>query len=89
MELVNLLAALLGVVGAIFGGASWFAAAVKKSYAAEREFLHIRGLINEGYADIDRELGILSGRVERIELLLIEIASKIEIVSNRNRGSGA
>lgn len=77
MELVNLVAAALGIVGALVGGASWFAGAVKKSYAAEREFLHLRSAMNQGYSDIEKELSILSARLERMELLLLEIEIKI------------
>lgn len=77
MELVNLVAAALGIVGALVGGAGWFAGAVKKSYAAEREFLHLRSTMTQGYSDVEKELSILSARLERVELLLLETHMKI------------
>lgn len=77
MELVNFVAAGLGIIGALVGGAGWFAGAVKKSYAAEREFLHLRSTMNQGYADIEQEISKLSARIERMQLLLIEIEVKI------------
>lgn len=79
MELVNFVAAGLGVIGAVIGAMGWFAGAVKKTYAAEREFLHLRSTMNQGYQDIEKELSILSARLERIELLLLEIEIKMGV----------
>ena len=84
MEFVSVVSGVLGVVGALVGISGWFAGAVKKSYAAEREFMHIKALINESYSDVDKELGILSARVEKMEDLLLEISLKIGCSPNRN-----
>lgn len=85
VELVNFVAAGLGIIGALVGGAGWFAGAVKKSYAAEREFLHIRADIAQGYKGIENELELLSARVERMELSLIRIEAKLYPNSDRNQ----
>lgn len=89
MDYVDFVAAALGIVGALVGGAGWFAGAVKKSYAAEREFLHLRNTMNQGYSDIEKQVSILSARCERMELLLLEIEIKIggtltETIRSRN-----
>lgn len=73
MGLVDVIASVLGVCGALIGISGWFAGAIRKSYAAEREFLHIKSLINQGYQDIDKQVSILIDRVEKIEDLMQEM----------------
>ena len=76
MEVLAVVSSVLGVCGALIGLISWYSSAVRKAYAAEREFLHLKALINSSFGDIENEVMVLNSKVESIHLLLLEIHAK-------------
>lgn len=82
MELLNYASILLGVIASLGGGIAWYRAIVRKSYAAERDFNHIRNSISQLSNAIEKEqefteeqLSRLSHKLETMSLTL----NKIEI----------
>lgn len=77
MEVVDVVSVALGLGGACFGALSWYTGAVRKQYASERQYEHIRALVNQSFSDIEQELKFLSVTCQRNAELLSEIRAKI------------
>ncbi len=64
---------LVGIITAIAGGIAWYGAAVKKAYASERDFNHLRNAyegLSVNVATLDRMLDARLDEIQRENLEL-------------------
>ncbi|WP_204150826.1 hypothetical protein [Leptolyngbya sp. CCY15150] len=80
MELLSYASILMGLVATISGAIAWYRSTVRKQYASERDFNHIRSSIAQlaqGIADQDKfteeHLSRLSNRIDTMNSTMTEI----------------
>lgn len=82
MELLSYASVVLGLLSSIIGGVAWWSASVRKRYAAERDFGHIRNSIDQlshAVADqnkfTEEQMARFSDRLQAANYTLIEVKS--------------
>ena len=80
MELLSYASILMGLVATISGAIAWYRSTVRKQYASERDFNHIRNSIAQlaqAIADQDKfteeQLSRLNSRIDTLNSTLTEI----------------
>jgi hypothetical protein len=80
---LTLVLGLISVVTFIGGAIAWYSSSVRKDYAAQRDFGHLKNnykQMAESLASVDRDL---DDRFDRVDRQLIKIESKLDVVLNR------
>ncbi|MEL6553592.1 MAG: hypothetical protein AAFQ63_09055 [Cyanobacteria bacterium J06621_11] len=62
----------MGIISFIGGAATWYGAAVKKNYASERDFNHLKRNYEGLTANVGAMDKMLDDRLDRIELQIAE-----------------
>ncbi len=80
---ISLVLGVVGLVGTVGGMLAWYRSAGVKAYAAEREFGHIKGNLENLNRNLDLLLRDLDSRLDRIESQLAKFEA---ILLTRYRG---
>lgn len=79
MATLEVLALALGLVSTVAGGLAWYASMVRKSYAAEREFNHIKNAI----AQLSENIKVYVAEIEEQSQDLMEIKLLVNSLNNQ------
>lgn len=82
MEPLSYAATALGLVSSVIGGVAWYRSTIRKQYASERDFNHIRNSIaqlSQAVADqnkfTEEQMSRFSDRLQAANYTLIEVKS--------------
>lgn len=70
---IELFSILLGIISILGGGLAWYGASVRKGYAAEREFGHIKNSISQ----LSENMRVLADELDDGHKTLIELKTLI------------
>ncbi|NEP17819.1 MAG: hypothetical protein F6J97_13090 [Leptolyngbya sp. SIO4C1] len=73
LDQITLISLLFGLVASFGGAITWWRAAVRKQYAAERDFNHLKRNYEQMSANIAALVKDSDGRFDHIDLELVEI----------------
>lgn len=89
----EIVAMIISLITFVAGGVAWFSAAVRKSYAAERDFQHLRRnqeQLSDGIAqvlkDYDHKFQLTKKELDEIEVQLIEVKGVLNLLLVRLTG---
>jgi hypothetical protein len=83
-EYIGLIGGVIGIIGAAAGFFAWYASNVKKSYAAERDFGHIKRNLEQmslNVAELDKHNNQFSEYVrDEVKGELVNIKQSLEVI---------
>lgn len=84
---LSILATILGLIATIGGGVAWYSSVVRKRYASERDFNHIREWQLSNSRFLDTEFRSLENRLDTIEnnLLEMKILVSMRVTGGHNK----
>lgn len=80
---------IMGVISFAGGAVAWYSAAIKKSYASERDFNHLKRNYESMTANISALSDLLDQRLDTIALMMAKIETRQDIILSQTRDSKA
>lgn len=76
---------IMGVISFIGGAVTWYGAAIKKNYASERDFNHLKRNYESLSSNIASLSDLLDGRLDHIALTMAKIETRQDIILSQTR----
>ncbi len=80
---------IMGVISFVGGAVAWYSAAVKKRYASERDFNHLKRNYESLSTNIASLSDLLDQRLDNITLIMAKIETRQDIILSQTRDSKA
>ena len=77
-QAIAILGALLGLVGSIATGVTWYRSAIRKEYAAQRDFNHLKNNYESLSLVVSNIIKEQDERFDKIDLSLVRTESKLD-----------
>ena len=77
-QLIAVLGALLGLMGSIATGFTWYRSAVRKEYAAQRDFNHLKNNYESLSLTVSNIIKEQDDRFDRIDISMARTESKLD-----------
>ena len=81
-NILGIVTGVIGIIGAIVGGMTWYKGSVEQRYAAQRDFGHLRRNqeqlitnVDRLFSDLENHLDRQDGEIQNLKLKLIELNS--------------
>ena len=77
-QVIAILGALLGLVGSLATGVTWYRSAVRKEYAAQRDFNHLKNNYENLSKVVDSIIKEHDERFDRLDISMARLESKLD-----------
>ena len=77
-QLIAILGSLLGLMGSVAAGITWYRSAVRKEYAAQRDFNHLKNNYDSLSLIVSNIIKEQDDRFDRIDLSHARLESKLD-----------